>query len=162
MSNVKKIDVIFENVDYITFDKSNIGQFIISDIKEDIYRAGCNAIIKTKSASLIAFEIKAKANVKHNAFGIETDNKQETTFERIANCHDITSIEIFYDNDEKDIIIVNWNEDSDQYINKNQKTYISKNGNLYCVISEDKPLNKIFNINKINGEDYNTTLNYLY
>ena len=162
MSNVKKIDIVFENVDYITFDKSDIGQFIISDIRENIYRAGCNAIIKTKSASLIAFEIKAKANVKHNAFDIEIDDEQETTFKRIENCHDITSIEIFYDNDEKDIIIVNWNENSNQYINKNQKTYISKNRNLYCVISEDKPLNKVFNINKINGKDYNTTLNYLY
>lgn len=162
MSNVKKIDIVFENVDYITFDKSDIGQFIISDIRENVYRAGCNAIIKTKSASLIAFEIKARANVKHNAFDIETDDKQETTFERIENCHDITSIEIFYNNGEKDTIIVNWNENSNQYINKNQKTYISKNGNLYCVISEDKPLNKVFNINDINRENYNDRLNYLY
>ena len=46
MNNVKSIDIVLENCEVYTFHREDIGDFEISDIREEIFRCACNAINK--------------------------------------------------------------------------------------------------------------------
>lgn len=158
---LKNITFTFENCDMITIDGKYIGDFLVDEIKTSIQRVACNAIIKMDIAKVIAIEIHKDANKKRYQFGCE--DWEQMTFDRFLEYDDITSIEFelaeeYVDDGEKPITehydyFVNWVGDSNME-NEAQHSYMSKDNNLYIVISNGKNVEDYFDFEMINDSEY--------
>ena len=160
---LKEITFVFENCDQITIDGKNTGVFVADVIETSIERIACNAILKMQIPKTFIIEINKDANVMRNEFGC-SDRKQPT-FQRFIEWQDITQIEFaLYDaysdgpeNPETETyhFWLDWEDNGiDEYTNINQKTYLSKNGHLYLVVSKDKTIEDVFDMEWIDDEEY--------
>ena len=150
MRDVKKIEIIFENCEYIEFTPKDFGIFLLDDITTSISRIACNSISELKHAKTVALEIfDTKLNSTYNPFGIESESK--TIKSRFALCDDITSIEITFADDSKQEYYVEWG--NDEYTNEHQKTELGENGNLYIVIGKDKNISDYFDNDAMNDKE---------
>lgn len=147
MEWVKEIELVFENTDSIKLDPKFFGVFQIKNISKNISRIGSNCIAKYDTAHYVAFELFREANKPHYEFGM--DSCETTVFERIADAQDITSIEITYQDDTKDIFYVDFNG---EYTNSNQDSYISKTGDLFVTIIKDKEVFEVFKKRKCDSK----------
>ena len=157
---LKEITFVLENCDCITIDGKYIGDFLVEDIRTSIRRIACNAIDKMDIAHTFAIEIHKDANKERCPFGFVED--KELTFDRLISYDDITSIDFELIEDyveEGEPIIehynyfVHWTGESD-YVNDAQKSYISKSGNLYIVISDDKNIEDLFDKESIDDDEH--------
>jgi hypothetical protein len=158
---LKNITFTFENCDMITIDGKYIGNFLVDEIKTSIQRVACNAIMKMDIAKVIAIEIHKDANKKRCELGCE--NRKQMTFDRFLEYDDITSIEFelveeYVDDGEEPITehydyFVNWVGDSDME-NEAQHSYVSKDNNLYIVISDGKNVEDYFDFEMIDDSEY--------
>lgn len=150
MKDVKKIEIIFENCEYIEFTPKDFGIFLLDDITTSISRIACNSISELKHAKTVALEIfDTKLDSTYNPFGIQ--DKAQTVKKRFALCDDITSIHITFVDDSKQEYYVEWGED--EYTNEYQKTELGKNGNLYIVIGKDKNISDFFDDYAMNDKE---------
>ena len=157
---LKYITFTLENCDQITIDGKYIGGFYVGDIKSEIHRIACNSIMKMDTTHEFAIEINKNADKEHFELGCE--NYKTTTFARLVNISDITSIEFELEEQyvedgkipkvEHYDYYVNWTVESD-YTNDSQKSYISKPGHLYLVISKDKNIEDYFDKEEIDDEE---------
>lgn len=159
---LKSITFILENCDYVTIDGKYIGDFIVEDIDTSVRRIACNAICKMVSASIIAIEIHKDANKKRNQFGcfVAPEGFSQMTFDTLSMYNDITEIKFELEDEyhpdepvESYEYYTDWTGDSD-YTNEAQKTYISKDGNLYIVIADGKQIEDFFDKEDIDDKDY--------
>lgn len=160
---LKSITFILENCDYITIDGKYIGDFLVEDIHTSIRRIACNSIEKVVSANTIAIEIHKDANKIRKQFaGISDlpDSFAQMTFDTLKCYNDITQIEFeLVDEDELDVsgevynYYTDWTGNSD-YVNEAQKSYISKDGNLYIVIADGKQIEDFFDKEDIDNRNY--------
>ena len=158
---LKNITFTFENCDMITIDGKYIGNFLVDEIKTSIQRVACNAIMKMDIAKVIAIEIHKDANKKRCALGC--DNWKQMTFDRFLEYDDITSIEFelveqYVDDGQEPITehydyFVDWVGDSDME-NEAQHSYVSKDNNLYIVISDGKNVEDYFDFEMIDDSEY--------
>lgn len=156
---LKYIIFTLENCDTIKIDGKYIGYFLADDIRTSISRVACNAINRMDVTYTFAIEIHRDANKERHEFGQEQlDSFKQMTFERLNSCTDITGIEFeLYDNHvetgepqrvEHYDYLVHWTGESD-YKNSSQKNYLSKEGNLYIVIAENKDIEDFFDKEEI-------------
>lgn len=153
MDNVKSITIGFENCETITIPRKHIGVIFIQDIKTEIVRVACNAISKVVSANTVAIEIFSEGNVEYLPFGV---SPSEMVFERINECHDITSIDVTYMDGSKETYWTDYESGDEEGLgapNIYEKTKISDLGNLYVVISKDKDIKDFFSDEDINDSD---------
>lgn len=161
---LKEITFVLENCDEITIDGKHTGIFVVDDIKTSIERVACNAILKMKIPKTFVIEIHKDANVMRNAFGCN-ELKKQSVFERFLEWQDVTQIEFtLYDayseepenpETEKYHFWLDWEDNGiNEDANINQKTYVSKNGHLYLVVSKDKSIEDMFDKEWIDNEDY--------
>ena len=68
---------------------------------------------------------------------ISGQESEEPAFDRLTKCPDVVGVEIVYEDDSSDYLLVPWNEDND-YANKYQSTYVSKCGHLYLMVSKSR------------------------
>lgn len=152
---LKNITFTFENCDMITIDGKYIGDFLVDEIKTSIQRVACNAIMKMDIAKVIAIEIYKDANKERCTHGFE-DWKQ-MTFDRFLEYDDITSIEFTLDDSRGNCTnydyYVDWVGDSDME-NEAQHGYVSKDNNLYIVISDGKNIEDYFDFEMIDDSEY--------
>lgn len=164
-SGLKEITFIFENCEYITIDGKYVGDFLVDDIKTSFARIACNYIGKQVSADTFVIEIHKDANKERNPFNelddtVWGESHKHPTFNRFKGC-DITSIEFVLEKEvdentmrtEKYKYYTTWTGD-DWQINEAQSNYISKDGNLYVVIAEDKKVEDFFDLEEINDSEY--------
>ena len=158
---LKYITFGFENCDQITIEGKYVGDFVVQDIKTEIKRIACNAIDRIDSVDTFAVEIHKDANKERYQFN-QTDYEdwKQMTFDRLNQYHDITSIEFeLYDDyaTETDnetpctaryFYWVVWSGESDE-TNDAQSNYVSKDGNLYIVISKNKTISDFYDKNEI-------------
>ena len=144
MSKISKIELILENLEVIVIDSEDIGGIDIGNIKTRIQSMGSNSINKYLYSDDIAIEIYKSGNKLFNSLGIE--GAEEYVFNRLTCNPDIASIEIHYENedDKSELILVDYDEEHGN--NKNQKSFIDKQGNLCLVISEYKIIEDYFDI----------------
>lgn len=155
---LKEITFHFENCDYLTIDGKYIGNFHVGDIKTVIQRIACNSIRQMDIVHTFAIEIHKDANKEHYPLGIKED--KQSVFDRLTAWDDITSIEFtLVEQYENDTLLsnevhynyfVHWVGDND-VINLAQNHYISNQGHLYIVISEDKSIGHFFNYENIDN-----------
>lgn len=157
MSKLKYITFILENCERITIDGKYVASFLVDDIKTSISRMALNYIGRMDTVNTFAIEIHRDANDTINPFG-DPNLGQYLKFDRLARYDDITSIEFeLYDNDndwsESHHYYVNWVGDDD-YENDAQKSYLSKDNNLYIVIADGKNVEDFFDTEEINDSEY--------
>lgn len=157
---LKYIELYFENIDSIKIEGKYIGYFLVDDLKTSIQRIACNSIDKMDIANMFAIEIHKDANKERYQFDqVYTEKFKQMTFDRIKKHADITSIEFELEEDyvaegqiscvEHYSYYVHWTGDS-EYTNEAQKTYLSKDGNLYIVIADKQEISDIFDLDEIN------------
>lgn len=157
--NIKRITFCFENCEWITIDGKYIGDMDASDIRKSVCRVACNAVEEIETANFFAVEIHKDANKEEYAFGIKNEEYKTYTFDRFLKYNDITDIHIeLYDEygEEKDETykyLVDW-VGEDEYSNPAQKTYLSKCGNLYIVVSNERDIADCFSIERIDDKEY--------
>lgn len=149
---LKNITFTFENCEMITIDGKHIGNFLVDEIKTSIQRIACNAIMKMDIAKVIAIEIHKDANKSTHTFG-----RKLMTFDRFLEYDDITSIEFALDDGNGNCTnydyYVDWVGDSDME-NEAQHSYVSKDNNLYVVISDGKNIEDYFDFETIDDSEY--------
>ena len=116
MKDIKKIELVFENCDYVEIQPEDIA---------------CNSISKYKVIDDMVIILTRNANKQYKPFGF-IKNK-EYIFDRITEWDDITSIDITYKDDTIDHITVTWTGNSD-YNNDSQHSLLTPQGNLIIVI----------------------------
>ena len=141
MKDVKKIELVFENCDYVEIQPEDIANLVINNISEKIRRIACNSISKYKVIDDMVITLTRNANKQYAPLGFIED--KEYIFDRITGWNDITSIDITYEDDTTDYITVTWTGDSD-YNNDSQHSLLTPQGNLIIVIGN--------NVNSV--EDY--------
>lgn len=161
---LKYIEFVLENCDRIKIEGKYIGDFLIDNLKISIKRIACNSIDKIDVANTIAIEIHKDANKERYQFAQDhIENFKQMTFDRFKAYDDITSIQFeleenyveegqvpcreFYN------YYVDWTGDS-EYTNEAQKTYLSKEGNLYIVIANGAGIEDFFDLEEIEDKDY--------
>ena len=153
---LKSITFGFENCEIITIDGKYIGDFLVDDIRTSVSRIACNSVERMDTTYTFAIEIHKNANQEYSIFG-EADQKR-MTFDRLQ-VPDITSIEFELENPYEDgsatehyYYWVHWTGDNECF-NDSEKSYISENGHLYIVISENEEIKDYFDMNVINNAD---------
>lgn len=161
---LKYIEFVFENCDSIKIEGKYIGDFLVDNLETSIKRIACNSIEKIDVANTVAIEIHKDANKERYQFDQEhIENFKQMTFDRFKEYGDITSIQFELEEDyveegqgpcrEYYDYYVDWTGDS-EYTNESQKTYLSKEGNLYIVISDGKNIEDFFDLEEIEDKDY--------
>lgn len=135
---VKQIMLIFENCESMTIPRKYIGVLFIDDIKTSISRCAINSISKSSSCESFGILIKSEYSElgRDRLINLFTDAKP---FERALQYSDITSIEVVYEDDSKEVIYVNWC-DSDElwaFNNEYQSSGLNSIGDLWIEIGKD-------------------------
>ena len=159
---VKSIELLFENCEFITIPANVIGEFIVDDIKKKIARRAANSISDYLVANTVVLELFKVGDLKYHPFGIE--DMEDTKFNRIDSGRDITAISITYEDNTEETYYVNYLSQSDVIgaVNVYQKTYFSNDGNLYLVISENDTIEDYFNFDEINEPGYTDFISDCY
>lgn len=155
MKEVKSITLVFENCERIVIPRRYIGIIYIEGINVEIARVACNSISKVTSAGTIALEIFSEGNGEHKPFGIP-QSPPEKMFDRITECHDITAIDVTYEDDSYESFWTDYEAGSEDGLgapNIYEKTKVSDLGNLYVVISKNKDIENFFPDEDINDLD---------
>jgi len=141
MLEVTSISLILENCEEILFNRPQIGMFWCNEISEEVARFASNCVSKHLVCGELFLEIHKDADQTYDLFGVTS---KETKFERIDKCPDITHIDVYYNNGTHDYIAVPWDEEN-EYYNLYQTSYISKCGNLYILVSENRQIHEVIN-----------------
>ncbi|MBZ9693219.1 hypothetical protein [Clostridium sp. M14] len=144
---IKKIEFILENCEVIEFEGKHVGDFDVENIKTNISRIACNSISKHNVCETFAIEISSLANTEI----VQPWGDKIKPFDRLNKYQDITSIEIHYNDNTSDKILVDYCSESENLgaNNLNQESYISDLGNLYIIISKNKTLENYWNNSNI-------------
>jgi len=143
----------------ITIEGKYIGDFLVDEIKTSFKRIACNAIIRFDTAHVIAIEIHKDANKERSSFDFWDchDFHKHMIFDRFFEWADVTHIDFTLENgdgiENNYSYTVNWVGDSDME-NDAQHSYMSKNGNLYIVISDGKNIEDYFDFEMIDDSEY--------
>ena len=132
---ITSITLIFENVEEITIESSNIKQLVLENVmekttlilNEDKEMEKQN----TTRVGIVYLVIDKKADVYYNTYGEVSDM---TVFERIQKYSDITEIEVEYENEESKYYRVSWDKAIIEEENAGEEHRILKDGSLYIKI----------------------------
>lgn len=97
MKDIKSIDIIFENCDYIKINRNDIGDLYLGGISKSIHLFS-NAVVEIWAAD------KVYLNIKNNKGKTEFG----TSLERQLKNKDITSLKIYYTDETEEIIYCKW------------------------------------------------------
>lgn len=132
MKNIKSIDIVFENCEYININKNDIIWIRLGDIEQEIHRIACNSISKVTFSNEIEIILKKDIKTKDYIF-----SNGYNGVKRLFMCNDITSFDIHYDDDSNETIYVDWEDDIHPECNKNQEI-IDNNGYIFITIGNNK------------------------
>lgn len=152
MLKIKEIVLVLENCEYINIPTKHLANIIIEDIDVSVRRTAINSIDKQMLAKSIYLEIIKPETIKTLGLFGEYDENGLSCFKRVLQYEDITSVEVIYDDNSKEVYFVDWNW-GNEYINSYQSTKLAKNGNLHVLINRKKNL-KDFLDNGFNGVSY--------
>jgi hypothetical protein len=156
---LESITFILENCDSITIDGRYIDSFHIEDARTSIFGFNGNNVRETETIHHFAVNICAGANVERYAFGLQRPEMgDERVFNRLLEYDDITQVELNLvsnskcDNRKSEGVHyhydLHWVGD-DENNNAAQKSYLSKTGNLYILVDENRNIRDYFPISDI-------------
>ncbi|MDR6779455.1 hypothetical protein J2W98_003735 [Paenibacillus peoriae] len=150
MKKLKEIVFGFENCESLSVDAKYIGNFSVTNVRKSIIRH-YGDIRFMDICDTFSIVVNKNANTDYKVSVVEGNSYKQNTFDRLTN-GDIVVIDIVYDDDSKDEIYVQWEGKSD-YLNEAQKTYISKLGDLFIVISKEETVESFFEDWGIDSQD---------
>ena len=145
MEKLERVTFILANGESVSIDEKYLGTFVLDEIFESYERGISSGIFRQKWANLLICEVYKDANA-NNQFAqfldsdiekIKLDILVENPYNRTLSTNKIHE---YY---------IDWCLNSDEY-NDFQETMISKEGNLYIVISKDEYLEYYFPKKEIN------------
>ena len=139
MKEVKLISLTLENCEDIPIERKYVGEFLCNNITSRDVRIACDSIAKQQLCDELFVEINEDANVKYACFGQESE---DTVFDRLMKCPGVVGVEVVYEDDSRDHLLVPWNEDND-YTNTYQSTCVSKRGRLYLMVSKTRTVQDV-------------------
>lgn len=156
MGEVRSIEFVFENCEYLELKSHLLGSVNILGIRESIRRIDSNSVQRYKSADEIVLEIlPGAANEEYCPFGFE--DKKTNKMERLSDYNDITHIIVKYKDGTMDDISVDYDEGENEgelgAPNVNQKVYMSPGKHLYIVITKGKEISDYFSKEDIDFSD---------
>ena len=146
MEELERVTFVLANGESVSIDKKHLGTFILDEISESYERGISSGIFRQKWANLLICEVYKLANVK-NEFAqllgsdiamIKFETTQQNPFNRTLAT---TKYYTYY---------IDWCQECDDS-NDFQETLISKEGNLYIVISKNEFLEYYFPEKEINN-----------
>ncbi|MEJ3719217.1 hypothetical protein WGM54_14445 [Paenibacillus polymyxa] len=150
MKKLKEVVFGLENCESLSVDAKYIGNFSVTNVRKSIIRH-YGDIRFMDICDTFSIVVNKSANIDYQVFGVEDEYYKHNTFNRLTS-GDIVVIDIMYDDDSKDEIYIQWEGESD-YFNEVQKTYISKLGDLFIVISKEETVESIFEDWGIDSQD---------
>lgn len=147
MEKLERVTFVLANGESVSIDKKYLGTFVLDEISESYERGISSGIFCQKWANLLICEVYKLANVK-NEFAqllgsdivmIKLETIQQNPFNRTLST---TKYYTYYN--------IDWCQECDDS-NDFQETLISKEGNLYIVISKNEYLEYYFPKKEINN-----------
>lgn len=150
---IDKIEINFENCEWVSIKGDLIGELNIINLRHSIRKNSHNQLEDTYKCEHFSISIHRNANkedaVNENKKTCEVTSKR---LDRMAECPDITSIQIYYMSDPEPMkIYVPWDYQY-EYDNPYQKSKFNKFGDLFIVIDKEEELKDTFSLNRINSE----------
>lgn len=140
---IKQVDIVLENCEVIAIPRNEIGEFSLSGVEKVYGRIASNSISDYLFAKSFYIEIHKDANTLDNA-DVNFRRDGEKPFERLTNRHDITHVDLIFEDGTNEYICLDWSGES-EYINESQSTYRSKeNGSLFIVVDRDRTVDDVF------------------
>ena len=145
MERLERVTFVLANGESVNIDEKYFGTFVLDEISESYERGISTGIFRQKWANLLICEVCKLANAK-NEFAhflsddivkIKLETIQQNPFNRTLST---TKYYTYY---------VDWCQESEDS-NDFQETLISKEGNLYIVISKNEYLEYYFPTKEIN------------
>lgn len=133
MKHIKKIELVFENCEYIEVSNA-IGDFYIGEITKEVTRIASNSIATFNDANLIYFQVYGNGEIKSHLW----DNINP--IDRLLKYNDITSIDITYIDDTVESFYPKYEGDE---FNANQ-TMKKYKDDVFVVISPNKTVDDIY------------------
>lgn len=149
MEELERVTFVLANGESVSIDKKHLGTFVLDEISESYERGISSGIFRQKWANLLICEVYKLANAK-NEFAqlfssditmIKLETIQQNPFNRTLAA---TKYYTYY---------IDWCQESDDS-NDFQETMISKEGNLYIVISKNEYLEYYFPKKEINNHKF--------
>ena len=146
MEEVERVTFVLAHGKSVSIDKKHLGTFVLDEISESYERGISTGIFRQKWANLLICEVYKLANAK-NKFAhflsndivkIKLETIQQNPFNRTLAT---TKYYTYY---------IDWCQEREDF-NDFQETLISKEGNLYIVISKNEYLEYYFPTKKINN-----------
>lgn len=131
----KSIELILENCDTIVIPESQIKMLRLEKCIKSYESKVCGSIVESDKSKKLVLQISKEGNKEYYPF--KQKEFKEYIFDRIKRGLDITSLEIEYKSKERKKIYVLWKDDYSQ-VNKYQKCYDLKNGDLLIIIGKNK------------------------
>ncbi|MCM3387212.1 hypothetical protein M3649_03585 [Ureibacillus chungkukjangi] len=148
---IKQIDIVLENCEVIVIPRNEIGEFSLSGVEKVYSRIASNSISDYLFAKSFYIEIHKDANTLDN---VDENFREfgELPFDRLTKHHDITHVDLIFEDGSNEYICVDWSGES-EYINDSQTTYHSaENGSLFIVVDRDKTVDDVFG-SSLNDEE---------
>lgn len=136
---VETVSITFENLDFVNIPAGYFGDFHISGIHTTAERVGLNTILQRTNPDTVRFELCPQVDAvlpeltQDLSFIPEEDS---SLLKRIANRRDITSLDLFYDDNSHDLFYVPWEDAEDEYHNKLLHAQINNDGALFVTIQQ--------------------------
>ncbi|MNW58656.1 hypothetical protein D3C74_365350 [compost metagenome] len=143
MKNIKYIDIVLENCEVIRVKKEHIYCLSLSNITRSIHHSSLNNTLEFIEAKGTFIKLLLQGNYMDAFLDPENWKPDYLPFSRLQEHHDITHVDVIYEDDSNEYISVNWGGDSD-YSNSNQKTVLDMGGNLLIGIGEEDEVKEFF------------------
>ena len=149
---LESVEFVFENCESFEIDVKYIGRFLIDTFSRSIERVACNAVLELITANRLQMEIFSEADEPYPTFGVQ----EKTKFQRLTEFSDITHLALKYSDGSEDYIGIFYDEGDDAgklgACNVRQTQMISKLGNLYIVVDDEKKVEDVFPEEYVNDE----------
>ena len=129
---VKALKIYFDGCDTIEIDWDNVISLGMTDVNK-AYQYTKTTTLEMTVANNICLTLSKNADVPHQEFGV---GEFTTTFKRLYDCRDITSLSLIHDNDKEEEFLVDYQEDEFRCYNELQTTELDNNGNLVIKIGD--------------------------
>lgn len=118
-SKIKELVIVFENCESCKITPDMFSCLIVDGVKKEI-RINC---YQYENGELQELETCEYFHIKLNEKGLNEKGwlEKRSLLDRVLDYSDITGVELIYENDEKEKILMPWNEE-DEYINKYQES----------------------------------------
>ena len=128
---MKELQIVLENCDVIKVSWENVVNLVMCKVNKTYQYSKRIGLLEMSVAENICLVLSKNADLPHQAFGV---GEFTTTFKRLYDCRDISSLSLIHDDDKEEEFYVAYDEDEFRCFNKLQSTGIDDEGNLIIKI----------------------------